>query len=111
MPNNELTYDQGLPVSLIFALANPGAAATTAMTLAQANTGFVVPTGYAFHPLCLNVNSNADLTAGTLTGKVSDNGTVIAGGPEPALSDPTQRASAVKRVGAAPIAAARIDNL
>ena len=59
---NELTYDQGVDVTLIFALANPGAGATTAMTMAQGGTGFVVPTGYKFHPTCLNVNSNANDT-------------------------------------------------
>ena len=97
---NELAFhgNEGFPISLIFALANPAAAATTAMLLAQANTGFVVPTGYKFCPMVLNGNSNADLTAGT----------AIASGPEPALADTVQRATALARAQASPIAAGHI---
>lgn len=103
---NELSRDDGIPVTLILALANPGAGATTNLTAAQANlSGFVVPTGYKFHPVLLSGGSNADLTAGTATFKVTDNDTEIANGPMPALSDTVQRASAVARVGASPIAA------
>lgn len=103
---NELSYDQGIDVTLILAVANPGAGATVNLTAAQANlSGFVVPTGYKFHPILLSGGSNADLTAGTATFKVTDDDTEIAGGPEPQLSDTVQRASAVARVGASPIAA------
>lgn len=103
---NELDYDDGLSVTLIFALANPGATATTNMLAAQGNlSGFVVPTGYKFHPVLLSGGSNADLTAGTATYKVTDNDTEVSNGPEPALSDTVQRASAAARVGVTPIAA------
>lgn len=102
---NELDLEKGFPVTLILALANPGASASTAMTLAQAGTGFVVPTGYKFHPMYLSIASNADLTAGTAIAKVTDNGTVISGGPEPTLADTVQSASAVARAHVAPIAA------
>lgn len=102
---NELNIHEGLPVSIQMAIANPAASATTALTFAQAGVGFVVPTGYKFHPLCLSGESNADLTAGTATFKATDDGTVIANGPEPQLADTVQRAAAVARLGASPIAA------
>jgi len=107
---NELTFDSGFSISLPFTLQNPAAAATTAMVGASAAavSGYVVPTGYKFHPMLIMASSNADLTAGTAIFKVSDNGTVIAGGPEATLSDPTQRAAAVQRPGAAPIIAGHV---
>jgi hypothetical protein len=55
--------------------------------------------------MLLSGGSNADLTAGTATFKVTDNDTEIVGGPEPVLSDTVQRASAVARAQVAPIAA------
>jgi hypothetical protein len=51
------------------------------------------------------VSSNADLTAGTATFKVTDNDTELVNGPAPVLSDLVQQASAVARVGIEPIAA------
>lgn len=103
---NELAFPHGIPVTLDFELANPGAGATTAMTFGgQGGNGFLVPAGYAFHPIYLSDDSNADLTAGTATAKVRDNGTEIANGPEPQLADTVQRAAALCRVGACPIAA------
>lgn len=103
---NELDIEKGLPVTLQFALANPGAGATTNLTAAQANlSGFVVPTGYKFHPLLLSGGSNADLTAGTATFKVTDNDTELSNGPTAALSDTVQRASGVQRAHVEPITA------
>lgn len=105
---NELTRDDGLSVTLAFAIANPAATATTDLTFAQGGAGFKVPTGYAFHPLCLHGESNADLTAGTATFKAIDNGTELGNGPEAALSDTVQAAVGVQRVGVNPIAAGHI---
>jgi hypothetical protein len=103
---NELSRDDGISVSIALSLANPGAAATTNFTAPQGNlSGFIVPAGYKFHPLCLSVVSNADLTAGTATAKVTDDDTELVNGPAPVLSDTVQQASAVARVGAQPIAA------
>lgn len=103
---NELSRDDGIAVTIALSLANPGANATTNLTAPQANlSGFVVPAGYKFHAVLLSGGSNADLTAGTATFKVTDNDTEIVGGPEPQLADTVQRASAVARVGASPIAA------
>lgn len=104
---NELDLEKGFPVSYTLSLANPGAGASTAMTQPQLGTGIVVPAGYKFHPMFLSLSSNADLTAGTAIAKVTDNGTVIAGGPEPGLADTVQSASAVARAHVAPIAAGR----
>lgn len=102
---NELSFIDGLSISLVFAVANPAAAATTNLTLSQANLGLVVPAGYKFHPLLLSGSSNADLTAGTATFKVTDDDTELVNGPQAALSDTVQRAAGVQRVGAQPIAA------
>lgn len=104
---NELSRDDGIAVSIALSLANPGASATTNLLAPQGNlSGFIVPTGYKFHPLHLSVVSNADLTGGTATAKVTDNDTELVNGPAPVLSDLVQQASAVARVGIEPIAAA-----
>jgi len=104
---NELSRDDGISVSIALSLANPGAAATTNLLAPQGNlSGFIVPTGYKFHPLLLSGVSNADLTAGTATFKATDNDTELVNGPAPVLSDTVQQASAVARVGIEPIAAA-----
>jgi hypothetical protein len=106
MPN-ELDYDKGISFALQFAAANSAANTTTALTFVQGGDGFIVPAGYKFHPLCLSVTSNADLTAGTATARVRSDGTAIVNGPEVVLADTVQRASAVARVGAAPIGAGK----
>lgn len=108
---NELTRDDGMSVTLQYAVANPAASATTALTFAQGGLGFVVPTGYAFHPVCISGESNADLTAGTATFKVTDNTTAIANGPTAVLSDTVQKAAGVQRIGANPIAAGHVVGL
>jgi hypothetical protein len=95
----------GFPVSFQVAIANPAANATTPATAAQGGPGLVVPAGYEFHPLLIAVASNADLTAGTLTAKVTDNGTALANGPAAALSDTVQYAAGVQRAQVEPIAA------
>jgi hypothetical protein len=105
----ELAFNgnDGFPVSFQVAIANPAANATTAATAAQGNGGLVVPTGYKFHPMLISVSSNADLTAGTLIAKVTDNGTVLANGPIATLSDLVQYASGLQRAQVEPIAAGR----
>lgn len=107
---NELAYEFGFPITLQFELANPNANTTTDMDFGGDGGagGFVVPAGYAFHPMLLSVDSNADLTAGTLTAKVIDNGTELVHGPAPALSDEVQHAAAVQRIGPQPIAAGHV---
>jgi hypothetical protein len=104
---NELSFlgNAGFPASFQVAIANPAANTTTAATAAQGGPGLVVPTGYEFHPLLISVASNADLTAGTLTAKVTDNGTVLANGPTAALADATQYNAGVQRAQVEPIAA------
>lgn len=103
---NELSFMEGMPVTIALSLANPGASATTNLLAPQGNlSGFIVPTGYKFHALYLSGVSNADLTAGTATFKVTDNDTELVNGPAPALSDTVQQAAAVTRIGTEPIAA------
>jgi len=81
-----------IPVSLHFSLANVTNNATTALTLAggQGGDGPTVPTGYVFKPVYMHAESNADVTAGTATFYVTDDGTPIVNGPEPVLSDTVQ---------------------
>lgn len=105
---NELSREDGLPITLDFGLANVTPNATTALTFAQGGAGFKVPPGYAFHAICLHGESNADLTAGTATFKVRADGTALANGPTAALSDTVQAAVGVKRVGVEPVAAGSI---
>ena len=95
----ELYYERGAPMSLHFEFANAVNNTTNVMTRGQGNVGFLVPTGMAFHVLHADGSSNADLTAGTCTFKVTANNAAIANGPEPALSDTVQWATAQKRLG------------
>ena len=88
-------YRNGLPVTLQFGAADVPANTTTDLAFAQGGAGWPVPTGYDFYPQTLAVISNADLTAGTLTGKVTSNGTAVTSGPEPALNNTVQYATAV----------------
>lgn len=92
-----------LPVTLIFGSANLGANSTAAATIVTASAsttfdGILVPTGYTFFPLYMHVESNADITGGTCTAKVTANNTAILNGPEPALSDTVQQNNAVARL-------------
>lgn len=96
---NEIDPKFGVSISLQFELANPAANGTADLALGQGNSGFVVPTGYKFIPVLLCGASNADLTAGTATFKVIDNGTELTNGPEAVLSDTVQRASGLKDPG------------
>jgi hypothetical protein len=105
---NELSYPGGLPITLAFQVANVAANATTNLTLAQAGTGFEVPTGYKFHAVFVQGGSNADLTAGAGVINVTSNGTALANGPTVTLNDTVQRATDVERVGAEPVAAGKI---
>lgn len=105
---NELTYPDGLPVSLAFTKANIEPNATTALTLANGGAGLKVPTGYKFHPLMLHGESNADLSAGTAIFKVTANTTASINGPTATLSDTIQVAVGVQRPGAEPITAGKI---
>ena len=105
---NELDVKFGELITLQFILANLAKNGTTDMTLPGGNTGLLVPTGYAFHPVFLQISSNADLTAGTVTGKVIADGTELAKGPAPVLSDTVQSASAVIKYGLEPLAAGEV---
>lgn len=87
-------YQDGIPVTLHFKLDNVPTNATTAMTLPAGGVGFEVPTGYSFYPQIASFISNADLTAGSWTAKVTNEGTVITNGPEPVLNDTVQLTTA-----------------
>ena len=100
----------GFPVSFPFTLANPAAAATTAMTTpVQAATGSVVPAGYTFYPMAIFNSANAALTGGSAIAKVTDDGTILApAGPEVTLSlagVTTRNAAVARRLASAGIAA------
>src|SRR5712692_9228120 len=98
----------GMPVSEAFTLQNPAAAATTVLVTAAGGAGFMVPTGYAFHPMVLEATSNAALTAGTATFSVTDNAVAIVNGPTGLLSSvagSTLSNTGVQRLAASPVAA------
>ncbi len=67
-----------------------------------------MPTGYNAHAVCLHGESDTDLTAGTITFSVRDDGTALDNGPSVALSDTVQVGVDVERVGAEPMAAGSI---
>lgn len=77
----------GLPVTLQFIKANVTAAAGTYdMTFGQLGTGFKVPTGCKFHPLCLALTLVGTLDAdATVIAKVIYDGTELVNGPQAQL--------------------------
>lgn len=102
MAANDLRTLDGLPMTTSWGSANLGANTTAAATIVTGSAsttldGFIVPTGYTFKPLYCYLESNADLTAGTCTAKVTANNTAILNGPEPQLSDTVQNTHAVTR--------------
>jgi len=105
---NELTYPDGLPVTLQFGGANVAENATTALTFVNGGLGLKVPTGYKFHPLLLHGEGNADLSGGTAIFKVTANTVASINGPTATLSDTVQVAVGVQRPGAEPITAGKI---
>jgi hypothetical protein len=110
---NELNIYQGLPLTLQFISANLATGAGTVdMTLSeQLGTGFLVPTGYTFHPLCLCVTFVGTLDAdATVIGKVIDNGTELTNGPVATINqaESDTHDTGVARLGADPIAAGHV---
>lgn len=106
---NELSLiPEGFPVSLNFALENAPANTANVLTLKGTNTGFVVPAGYKFQPIAILAMSNADLTAGTATFAVTDNGTVLKNGPTAKLEDTVQKKDGENPIGTEPIAAGHL---
>lgn len=107
---NELEFPDGFPVTLEFRIDDVQAGGITDGKLASnLTTGFVVPSGHEFHPVCVSVYSNAARTGGTATVKVTDNGTELTGGPEATIDGTnTQKATGVQRVGPEPIAAGHV---
>jgi hypothetical protein len=105
---NELTFDDGMPVTLQFGKANIGASATTPLTLVDGGVGLKVPTGYTFHPLLIHGEANGAVVSGSLIFKVTANTTVSINGPTATLSSAAQVAVGVQRVGVEPIAAGKI---
>lgn len=110
---NELSYSiDGLDVTLQFISANLSTGAGTVdMTLPQLGTGFKVPAGYVFHPMCLNVTFTGTLdAAATVNARVIVNGTELPNGPS-ALIDQAESDTAqtgVARIGVAPAAAGTV---
>lgn len=108
---NELVYESGLPITLQFISANLATGAGTVdMTLAQAGTGFLVPTGYSFHPMLLSVVATGALdTDASVVARVIDNGTELATGPTATVTQGVNtHATGVNRVGTQPIAAGHV---
>lgn len=95
----ELYYERGVPWSLHFTFFNALVNATNVMTRPGGSQDYLVPSGMAFYAVHGDGASNTDLTAGTCTFKVTANNAAIAIGPQPALSDTVQAATAQKRFG------------
>ena len=101
----------GMPITIGFTLANPGAGAATALTTAQGGAGYMVPAGYVFHPMLLSACGTAAVTAGTATLAVTDNTVAVANAPTALLSSvagSTLANAGMARLGAAPIAAGHV---
>lgn len=107
---NALDYNRGFNTTVEFGLANIAASATnTAMTSTQGALGFLVPTGMYAVVLYLNVESNADVSAGTATFNITVDGTIIGNTPSVELNAtaPVRRAGSVGRVGSHKITAGK----
>ena len=106
---NELDrFEGGFPVTLIFGLANAPANTANVLLLTGGNSGYLVPAGYKFSPLAISGISNADLTAGTATFAVTDDGTVVANGPTAQLADTVQKKAGLCAVAVEPIPAGHL---
>jgi hypothetical protein len=105
---NELTYAEGLPITLQLGKANIGATATTNLTLVDGGAGLKVPTGYKFHPLMLHAEANGSVVGGTMVFHVTANTTASVNGPTASLSSAAKVAVGVQRVGVEPIVAGDI---
>jgi hypothetical protein len=106
---NALDYNRGFNTTIELGLANIAASATnTAMTSAQGALGFLVPAGMYAVVLYLNVESSADVTAGTATFNVTVDGTIIGNTPSVELNATTnRRAGSVGRVGSHKVTAGK----
>lgn len=84
-------FDRPHPlVAFQFVIANVGAGATPVdgtLTGAYVKGGPIVPTGYKFVPVFIDVETNDARTAGTSTIKVTADGTELVGGPEALIDD------------------------
>ena len=101
----------GMPITLHFQATDPAANATTNLITDLTGAGYVVPAGYVFHPMLLQVTGDTAVTAGTATFNVTDNTVAVANGPAPVLSSAagaTLSQAAMARFGANPIAAGHI---
>jgi hypothetical protein len=90
----DVNYTFGKEITLIYSKANIANNTTTDLLLPQGGAGFKVPPGYDFCPEILHVEVNADLTGGSGTFGVTDDGTLVSNGPAPVLNDTVQVAVA-----------------
>ena len=90
----DINYKFGKELTLHFEKANVEPNTTTDLTFGQGGAGFKVPPGYDFCPEIMHAESNADLTGGTATFGVIDDGTLVSNGPAPVLNDTVQVAVA-----------------
>jgi len=83
-------FDRPHPlVAFLFVIANVGAGTTPVdgkLTGAGIKGGPIVPAGYKFVPVFIDVETNDARTAGTSTIKVTADGTELVGGPEAVIA-------------------------
>lgn len=110
MANELEIIHNAFPITLQLVISNVGAGATpvdgSLAGAVAAKTGWVVPAGYIFHPMYIDVLSNDARTAGSNTIKVTGDGTEIGAGPDATLDATNTTADrGVATLGASPMAA------
>lgn len=108
---NELDFTGDMPMTLVFTIANVAGGPVISLVDgviagANATNGMIVPAGYAFHPLFIEVEVNDARTAGTAIFKVTSDGTELSNGPEATLdATNTTQDTGIQRPGTEPVAA------
>lgn len=101
----------GMPITMHFQATDPAANATTVCITDLTGVGYMVPAGYVFHPMVLQVTADTAVTAQQAQFDVTDNTAIIAVSPSVILSTvagSTLSGATAQRLGANPIAAGHI---
>lgn len=111
MTSQTLDFPHGLSVSYAFKVENvttDGSPVDGTLASAQGSDGHLVPAGYKFVPKCVQAESNAAITAGSILVKATADGTELANGPIATLSSAAQASTAIAAVSEAAVAAGEV---